>query len=87
MIRDVNVNDLALIELNKHGVTEAPEPILKQLERAGFLTLHGGPKLTASGQTRATALAPCEGNLRAMGISANADRCSITTAGGASLRM
>lgn len=87
MIRDVSVNDLALIELNSAGATDAPQPVLAQLERAGFLTLHGGPKLTAAGRTRAKALAPCEGNLRAMGISANADRCAITTAGGAALRM
>ncbi|MCE9562886.1 MAG: hypothetical protein K8U57_12650 [Planctomycetes bacterium] len=76
MIRKVNMNDLALIELSNTGSTDAPGEVLAQLERAGYLTLRGGAKLTASGRTRAKALTPIAGNLRAMGARANAGRCA-----------
>ncbi len=86
MVRDVGINDLALIELNKHGATDAPAPVLAQLERAGYLALQdGAPTLTAAGRTRAKSLAPAEGNLRLMASTKAAGGCALTTAGGASL--
>lgn len=91
-VKNVTVNDLALIELADAGKTGAPPEVLERLRASGHLVLTAaGVKLTSKGSRRAERLKPFEHDMRLMwGAKAGANagaKAPLTTDGGCGLRI
>jgi hypothetical protein len=86
VVKDINVNDLALIELLNQGETEAPRGVLDQLAAQGFVTVSGGvAKLTQDGRERARKLKAAEGSIRAMARTWATSGTALKSVGGNSI--
>ena len=80
-IKNVGVEDLALIELLNNGKTDAPHSVMQYHDRLGHVDLveRGGKRvwaLTERGRKRAIALRACEQQLRQRAANA-ATGCQI----------
>jgi hypothetical protein len=87
-VKNVQVNDIAILELFRTGRTSAPRPVLDYHRRRGRVIFRNGiPLLTVAGVERAAALKGCEGNLRARAEAVAAGRsplCAVPPGGTAS---
>jgi hypothetical protein len=90
MIRNLNVDDLALCELLEGG-TAAPPQVLGRLQGKGLVTILGGTiRLTAKGRARAQRIARQPGltsDLRLLGSAKAEGRAALTTDSQASLHV
>ena len=65
MVRNINMTDLALIELLRTRRTDAPEDVLNHLRARGYLIVSSEKvRLTPKGERRAQKLQDMESTLR-----------------------